>query len=137
MIYAITASQKLNSTIANGFRESLSAGSFSFPVSLKVAQDEILPNYSGYLNGTPEEQVEFEKPFIETQLMIAETAALVGEKKDQTGLTVIHEQGKNTKDRYSSVSYGDYFISLLERDLLSDEENDIGFDVKCISAVTL
>lgn len=137
VIYAITASQKLNSTIANGFRESLSSGSFSFPVSLKVAQDEILPNYSGYLNGTPEEQVEFEKPFIETQLMIAETAALVYEKKDQTGLTIIHEQGKNTKDRYTSVSYGDYFISLLERDLLSDEENDIGFDVRCISAVTL
>lgn len=137
VIYAITASQKLNSAIANGFRESLSSGSFSLPVSLKVAQDEILPNYSGYLNGTPDEQVAFEKPFIETQLMIAETAALVYEKKDQTGITVIHEQGKNTKDRYTSVSYGDYFISLLERDLLSDEENDIGFDVKCISAVTL
>ena len=27
------------------------------------------------------------------------------------------------KDRYTSVSYGNYFISLLEQDLLSESEN--------------
>lgn len=137
VIFAITASPRLNSDIATGFRESLRSGAISFPVSLKVAQDEVLPNYSGYLNGTPEEQVSFEKPFIETQLMIAETAGLVYEKKDQTGVIVISEQGKNTKDRYTSVSYGDYFISLLERDLLSeDEEDSPQYDVRCVSAVS-
>ena len=101
VIYAITASQKLNSEIALNFRESLSTGRISFLPNLKIAQDEILSNYPGYVRGTPDEQMEFEKPFIETGLMIAETAGLIYEKKEQTGAIVVSEQGDNTKDRYT------------------------------------
>ena len=136
VIYAITASQKLNSEIALNFRESLSTGRISFLPNLKIAQDEILSNYSGYVRGTPDEQMEFEKPFIETQLMIAETAGLIYEKKEQTGAIVVSEQGDNTKDRYTSVSYGDYFISLLERDLLSEDDDDIEYTTPCVSEVS-
>ena len=68
--------------------------------------------------------------------MIAETAGLIYEKKEQTGAIVVSEQGDNTKDRYTSVSYGDYFISLLERDLLSEDDDDIEYTTPCVSEVS-
>ena len=104
VIFAVEATQKRNSDIARNFRESLSTGRISFLPSLKIAQNEILLNYPGYVKGSPEEQLDFERPFIETQLMISETASLLYEKKTQTGLIVVYEQGNNTKDRYTSVS---------------------------------
>ena len=45
------------------------------------------------------------------------------EKKEQTGAIVIHEQGSNRKDRYTSCSYGSYFASLLEKDLISKNDD--------------
>ena len=37
----------------------------------------------------------------------------------QTGVIKIQEKGNNRKDRYTSCSYGSYFIDKLELDLLS------------------
>ena len=68
-------------------------------------------------------QLFYETPFLETQAMISETTSLVYEKKDTTGVIVVHEQGKNRKDRYTSVSYGSYMASMLERDLVSRNED--------------
>ena len=70
-----------------------------------------------------EEQLFYEKPYIETQEFINETNNLICERKDQTGIIVISEKGNNRKDRYTSVSYGNYFASLLEQDLLSDNSD--------------
>ena len=56
------------------------------------------------------------------QALISETTGLLYEKKPQTGAIVISEQGTNRKDRYTSVSYGSYFASLLEKDLVSNDE---------------
>ena len=44
------------------------------------------------------------------------------EKKEQTGAIIIHEQGNNRKDRYTSASYGSFFASQLEQDLISQSE---------------
>ena len=41
------------------------------------------------------------------------------EKKEQTGIVIIKEQGNNRKDRYTSISYGSWFASALEKDLVS------------------
>ena len=78
----------------------------------------------------------FEKPFLETQLLISETVGLVYEKKEQTGAIVVKEQGANRKDRYTSCSYGNYFASLLEQDLLSDN-NETEWDTapSCVTAL--
>ena len=40
---------------------------------------------------------------------------LVYEKKEQTGAIVVREQGKNRKDRYTSVSYGSWFATQIEK----------------------
>lgn len=122
-IFAITASQKLNSDIALDFRRLLSEKRIDFLIGFEQALEEILPNIKEYIEAPDADtQMFFETPFLETQAMISETVSLVYEKKADSGVIVIHEQGANTKDRYTSISYGNYFISLLERDLLSQIE---------------
>ena len=55
--------------------------------------------------------------------MISETASLQYEVRQNSQSIVIkvREQGASTKDRYSALSYGNYFAGLLETDLISDD----------------
>lgn len=122
-IYAVNASQKLNSDIAIDLRRILDAKKIDLLVSLETASEEILPNFKEYTSAIDLDlQLFYESPFLETQALISETTGLLYEKKPQTGAIVISEQGTNRKDRYTSVSYGSYFASLLEKDLLSNDD---------------
>lgn len=137
VIYVIEATLKLNNDIAFSFRETLERHKIDLLENLSNAKDGFLENIEDYLTtDDPEYQLWYERPFLETQLLINETTNLVYERAESTGLIRIHEQGRNRKDRYTSVSYGDYFISLLEKDLLSDEE-DISSAVyaPCVAAI--
>lgn len=126
VIFVISASQKLNSDIALSFKNILTSGMIDLLVSYNTASEEILPNIPGYQKAVAESidsQLFFEKPYFETQELISETINLTYERKEQTGAIIISEQGSNRKDRYSSLSYGNYFASLLEQDLLSEDDN--------------
>lgn len=121
-IYVINATQNLNSDIAIAFRKNLVENKIDFLVNYNTAREEILlPNkeYVESLSNDTERQADFELPFLETQLMINECAELQYEKMQQTGVIKIYEQGSKRKDRYTSCSYGSYFIDKLELDLLS------------------
>jgi hypothetical protein len=120
-IYAINASQQLNSDIAVNFRQNLTENKIDFLVNNNIAREEILSQFKEYVESKdPDEQVHYEMPFLNTQLMINESAELQYEKMPQTGLIKIKEQGSNRKDRYTSVSYGSYFIDQLEKDLIGN-----------------
>lgn len=122
-IFAINASQQLNSDIAVNFRQNLLEGKIDFLVNYNIAKEEVLSGFKEYLEiKDPDEQVRFELPFLNTQLMINESAELQYEKMPQTGLIKIKEQGSNRKDRYTSVSYGSYFIDQLEKDLIGNSK---------------
>ena len=123
-IYTINAVQKLNSDIALDFRRVLESKKIDLLVSFEQAREEILPNIKEYIS-TPDADVQifYEAPFLETQALISETTSLLYEKKPQTGIIVISEQGNNRKDRYTSVSYGSWFASQLEKDLVSKSED--------------
>lgn len=123
-IFVVNATQKLNSDIALDFRRVLDSNKIDLLITFEQASEEFLPNvkeYVGALDATT--QVFYESPFLETQALISETTDLVYEKKEQTGAIVIHEQGSNRKDRYTSCSYGSYFASLLEKDLISRNDD--------------
>ena len=111
-----------------------------FLVNCNVAKEEVLstiPDYIDSLKNDAEKQVKFESPFLETQLMVNECAELQYEKMPQTGLIKIYEQGNKRKDRYTSCSYGSWFIDKLEIDLLKQEEKyDFSQAPVCVSAVT-
>ena len=120
-IFSIVASQKLNSEIAVDFRNMLVENRIDLLVNFEKASEEILPSIKEYITSPDADtQLFYERPFLETQEFISETTGLVYEKKAQTGAIVISEQGNNRKDRYTSMSYGSYFISQLELDLLSN-----------------
>ena len=123
-IYTINAVQKLNSDIALDFRRVLEGKKIDLLVSFEQAREEILPNIKEYIS-TPDAdtQIFYEAPFLETQALISETTSLLYEKKPQTGAIVISEQGTNRKDRYTSISYGSWFASQLEKDLISSSED--------------
>lgn len=123
-IYAINATQSLNSSIALDFRRILETKKIDLPVTFDTAKEEILPKIKEYLNAADgDTQFFYESPYLETQAFISETTSLLYEKKEQTGIIVIREQGNNRKDRYTSISYGSYFASLLEKDLISQNED--------------
>lgn len=130
-IYCVNASQTLNSDIAKSYRTSLEEGKIELLVPLQIAKEEILGKIKEYANDmTGETQLVFEQPFLETQAMISETVDLVYEKKPQTGVIVISEQGNNRKDRYTSYSYGNYFADCLQNDLLSNGGSE--YDYACL-----
>ena len=122
-IFVINASQKLNSDIAINFRHYLVDKKIDLLVSFQEAQEEILSQIPEYTEApSADDQIFFESPFLETQALISETTELTYEKKDQTGVIVVKEQGNNRKDRYTSVSYLCYFASKLAQDLSTINE---------------
>lgn len=123
-IYAINATQILNSDIAIAFRKNLVENKIDFLVNFNTAKEEILQNNKEYIEEIDvEKQVEFERPFLETQAMISECAELQYKKMPQTGIIKIQEKGKNRKDRYTSCSYGSHFIDQLELDMLASSSD--------------
>lgn len=123
-IFVVNASQKLNSDIARDFRQVLNSNKIDLLITFEQAREEYLPNVKEYINAIDGiTQAFYEAPFLETQALISETTELVYEKKEQTGVIIIREQGSNRKDRYTSCSYGSYFASLLEKDLISSGED--------------
>jgi hypothetical protein len=69
--------------------------------------------------------------------MINECAELQYEKMPQTGAIKIYEQGTRRKDRYTSVSYGNWFLDLLELDLLTDKPVENYSSIpECVSVVS-
>lgn len=123
-IFAINATQTLNSDIAIAFRKNLVENRIDFLVNYNIAKEEILNNNKEYLQTIDvDAQMEYENPFLETQAMISECATLQYEKLPQTNAIKIYEKGNNRKDRYTSCSYGSYFIDLLELDLLGSNSD--------------
>lgn len=119
-VYAINATQKLNSEIATDFRRILEAQKIDLPFPFEKAKEEILsnmPDYVGAVDGAT--QAFYELPFLESQALISEATSLTYEVKDQTGAIVVREQGNNRKDRYTSVSYASWYLTQLEKDLVS------------------
>ena len=137
VIFAITASQKLNSDIAFCMRNTLSNKMIDFLINYNDAKEDVLSNIKEYMiSNDIEIQLFYEKPFLETQMFVSESANLQYERMEQTGLIKVSEVGANRKDRYTSVSYGNYFISLREQELLSEtNDEDLSKYKACVSSI--
>lgn len=127
-IFVVNANQKLNSQIAINFKTTLQDNKIDFLIPYNKAIEEQLPKIAEYTQTTDlDTQLFYEKPYLETQELINETNNLQIERKDQTGIIIVSEKGASRKDRYTSCSYGDYFINLLEQDIASvNEQYSVG-----------
>lgn len=120
-IFVINATQKLNSDIAIEFRQALEEEKIDFLVSFEQAKEIILPNIKEYNEAIDgETQAIYESPFLETQSLFSETAGLLYEKKADTGVITVREPSGARKDRYTSVSYANHMVCMLERDLIAN-----------------
>lgn len=120
-VYGIQASAKLNSEIAESLRKTLRNRDIELLVDFEAYSDEMRRKIPEYFETTDTDiQAFYEQPFFETVAMINETISLEYDTSPNTGIISVHEVGNATKDRYTAVSYGNYFADLLERDLLSN-----------------
>lgn len=136
-IFAINATQQLNSDIAIAFRKNLMENKIDLLVNNSTAKESVLSKCKEYTESQDDElKIQMEMPFLQTQLMVNECAELQYEKMPQTGMIKIYEQGTKRKDRYTSCSYGSYFIDQLELDLFSaDSKADYSSAPICSSSI--
>lgn len=114
-IFSINAGVVLNNDVAVSFRQKLVEGKIDLLVPLDTAIEDILSEDKEYQISDGEEQVDYyERPFLETQALVSECAELQYEKAQGSGAIRVYEKKKSRKDRYTSVSYGSYFIDWLE-----------------------
>ena len=137
IIYGVAANAKLNSEMAVGLRSAFINRNIELLIPKDEGFEEIskhVPEYNS-LND-PEERLWYERPYIETMLLINELINLEYEKLENTGLIRIREQSGMMKDRYSSLGMGNLFVSQLARDLLaSDDDINIQQAPLCVSAI--
>lgn len=118
-VYIIKAQLETNSNIAESMRNALNSGMIDLLISNTEAVDEIANFIPEYATADVDTQLFFERPYLETVALINEMIDLEYERGEQTGLIKI-VNNNNRKDRYTSVSYGNYFAQMLEHDMLSD-----------------
>ena len=76
---------------------------------------DFLVEKQGILKKSPEEQAYKIRPYAQTTALINELINL--QSQIYNGFVRIRERGRNRKDHYSSLSYGNYLARILERDL--------------------
>lgn len=108
-IYSIQGSAKLNNKIAVSMRNALRNRSLKLMMHENDAE-EILENLKGYKSLPEDIKIKFKMPFIQTSLFINETINLEATYNNQSEVT-LKEMGSARKDRYSSLSYLNFFVS--------------------------
>lgn len=120
VVYAIKAQLETNSAIAVCMRKTLENKMIELMVNNQEGVEELQRIVPEYATADVDTQLFYERPFLETVALINEMIGLEYTVMNQTGLIRIEEKSGARKDRYTSVSYGNYFIELLEQDLFSD-----------------
>lgn len=122
VIFPILATAKLNSNIAVDFRDKLQRGMIKFLIDNVEAEEYLLTHVKEYVRTDDVAlKVWYLQPYAQTAEMINETVNL--EYSVVSGNIKLQEPSGKRKDRYTSVSYGNYFISLLEKDLLKQKDD--------------
>ena len=124
VIYPISATAKLNSQIAVDFRDKLQKKLWGFLYDQNKAEDYLVSssNSKEFL----EDPSFFVAPYVQTDLLINECINLSASWS--LGNVKLTEPSGGRKDRYSSVSYGNYFVSFFDSDLIRDEDTEDGAD---------
>lgn len=112
IVFSITATAKLNSQIATSMKNSLRRKRLKFLIH-ENESEEILLNIKGYENLPEDLKLAFKMPYIQASLFINETINLEATYSDLKEVT-LKETGSARKDRYTSVSYMNYFADYLE-----------------------
>lgn len=123
VIYPIMATQTLNSQIAVSFRSSLQKKLWKFLIPEADAEEFLIKTNKDFTDDPNDSSSYgfFLNPYANTSLFISECINL-----DMTlvnGMIKLSEKQGAYKDRYTSVSYGNYVISHFDKNLLRENED--------------
>lgn len=123
MIYPILASQRLNNDIAVSFRTSLQKKLWNFLISESEAEDYLIKNSKEFVADMDDSHARaiWLAPYLNTDFLISESINL--ELNLINGIIKLTEPEGALKDRYSMISYGNWFISFLDKDLIKEGDN--------------
>ncbi|TVY09960.1 terminase large subunit domain-containing protein [Paenibacillus cremeus] len=122
LIYSIKGNMQFNSECAILLRDGLKRGKVRL-LAKEADGKEYLKSLKGFEALPIEIQVKYEAVFIQTTLLVNEMINLEGERTDN-GLIRLKEPKSKRKDRYSSVTYGNFIASELERSLFKENNYD-------------
>lgn len=123
VVYVIKATAELNSKIAVTMRKTLEDGMMDLLVPHQEGIEQLQQSVPEYAAAEVEAQLFYEAPYLETGALVTEMVDLEYTVMNQTGMIRIEERSGKRKDRYTSVSYGNYFAYLLEQDLFSQKSD--------------
>lgn len=133
-IYVIKATEKLNTRMAQNLQSYLTSHKIDFLVDKERGMETICKLQPSYPMLQPTEQVYFDKPFLETMLLVNEMIDLTYERTSVGNIRVKERAGK-VKDRYSSLTMGCYFANEMALDKISEETQMQILDApSCVSA---
>jgi hypothetical protein len=124
-IYTISASEEFNHDIALDLKDKI----VNKRISLLISKNDVRENFANeqwFEKLSIEEKVELLNPYTQTTLLENEMVLL--ERIEHPKFVKLKEQSGKRKDRYSSLAYGNYFLSLLEKEMKEekfDEDDDI------------
>lgn len=121
VIYAVKASAAFNSECAVMLRDDVKQGKMRLLLNTDDGE-RLLQSFKWYKELDLYTQSKMLMPYIQTHLLIDEIVNLESEIKENT--VRLKEQSNKRKDRYSSLSYGNYFAKTLERNLTKYKVSD-------------
>jgi hypothetical protein len=129
IIYPISGTPQLNNDIAVQYRDKLQKNLVKFLISEMDAEEYFIKTKKDYLiaDSNVSDRTWLLHPYVQTAIMINESIGL--SMVLNGGLIKLVEQSGARKDRYTSVSYMNYFVSWLDKDLMKqyDDEGDADF----------
>lgn len=111
-IFAINATGELNSEIAIRFKNALNRGKILLPMTESDGNEYLLSN-DKFKKQPTEIKVKYRLPYVQATLMVNEIINLEAEI-NEVGRIKLKEARSARKDRYSSISYLNYFADDLE-----------------------
>lgn len=134
-IYTISATEEFNHDIALDLKDKITNKRISFLIS----KNEIREYFKGekwFDDLEVGDQIEILNPYFQTILLENEMVLL--ERQEHQKYVKLKEQSGKRKDRYSSLAYGNYFISLEEKKLQKKrEEIDLNIHPSQVSTLTI
>ena len=113
IIYPISATSQLNNDIAVDMRDKLQKKMIKFLLNETSAEEYLVKNVKEYLDvketGEVSEKSWYLHPYVQTSILINECVSL--SMTMNNGYIKLKEPNGGRKDRYTSVSYMNYFVS--------------------------
>jgi len=123
IIYLVNAGSKLNDAIATAMRDKLQKKMINFLISEMDAEPYLIKNFPKEytkLNDEVSEKGWFLHPYVQTSAFVNECVSLSMSLLD--GYIKLKEPSGGRKDRYTSVSYMNYFVSKILDPRIRKEE---------------